>query len=131
MRNRAEEFVFNISKNTFLSLWSYANPLGKNDRELCDILVFCDPNIIIFSVKEIKITESNRTTTNWERWNRRAVEESAQQIYGAERWMKSAPSVIRSDKERGLPLPEEKDQKIFRITVALGGEKKFLCFTVI
>ncbi len=128
MRNRAEEFVFNICKNTFLSLWSYANPLGKNDRELCDILVFCEPNIIIFSVKEIKLTESSEITTDWKRWNRRAVEESAKQIYGADRWIKKAPFVIRSDGKRGLPLPEAKDQIIYRIAIALGGKNKVPMF---
>jgi len=128
MRNRSEEFVFNICKDTFLSLWSYANPQGKKEKELCDILVVCESNIIIFSVKEIKLTESSEITTDWERWNRRAVEESSKQIYGAERWIKSAPYVIRSDGKRGLPLPEAKDQIIYRVAVALGGENKVPMF---
>jgi len=128
MRNRAEEFAFNICKNTFLSLWSYANPQGKKEKELCDILVVCEENIIIFSVKEIKLTESSDVTTDWERWNRRAVEESSKQIYGAERWIKNSPYAIRSDGKRGLPLPEAKDQIIYRIAVALGGENKVPMF---
>jgi hypothetical protein len=124
MKNKAEEFVYTVCRETFLSLWSYANPLGKDNKELCDILVVCEPDIIIFSVKEIKVTESGDIETDWKRWNRRAVEESANQIYGAERWLKSAPQVIKSDGSLGLNLPPGQDQRIHRVVVALGGKDK-------
>jgi len=124
MKNKAEEFVFNVCKNTFLSLWSYANPLGKDGKELCDILVVCEPDIIIFSVKEIEVTDGVDVLTSWKRWNRRAIEESAKQAYGAERWLKSAPHVIKSNGTPGLNLPDEKDQIIHRVVVALGGKDK-------
>lgn len=77
MKNKAEEFVFHVCRETVLSLWSYANPLGKNGKELCDILIVCEPDIVIFSVKEIKLTESEDVEKDWKRWNRRAIEESA------------------------------------------------------
>lgn len=124
MKNKSEEFVFKVCKETFLSLWSYANPLGKNRKELCDILVVCEPDIIIFSVKEIRVSESGDVEADWKRWNRRAVEESAKQICGAERWLKSAPHVIRCDGSPGLNLPAGKEQVIHRIVVALGGKDK-------
>ncbi len=110
MKNEAEEFVFNVCKNSFLSLWSYANPQAKDGKELCDILVVCEPHIIIFSVKEIKVSDTGDVTTDWERWNRRAVEKSAKQTYGAERWLRSASHVIRSDGTPGLNLPTGKEQ---------------------
>jgi len=128
MKNKAEEFVFKICRETFLSLWSYANPLGKDNKELCDILVVCEPDIIIFNVKEIKVSDSGDVTTDWKRWNRRAVEESAKQTYGAERWLKSAPHVIRSDGNPGLNLPAWKEQVIHRVVVALGGKNKVPIF---
>ena len=56
--NESEQLVYAICKKSFLSLWSYANPLGKNSKELCDILIVCDPDIIIISVKDISITDS-------------------------------------------------------------------------
>lgn len=124
MKNKAEEFVFHICRETFLSLWSYANPLGKNGKELCDILIVCDPDIVIFSVKEIHLTQSEDPATDWERWNRRAVEESAAQAYGAERWIKSATHVIRSDGSRGIGLPSSDKQQIHRVVIALGGKDK-------
>jgi hypothetical protein len=72
MINKAEEFVFHICRETFLSLWSYANPLGKNGKELCDILIVCDPDIVIFSVKEIEFKEcifrSNPASDSGPKW---------------------------------------------------------------
>lgn len=124
MRNKSEEFVFHICRETFLSLWSYVNPLGKNEKELCDILIICEPDIIIFSVKDIKLTESEDIETDWKRWNRRAIEKSANQVYGAERWLKSVTHVIRSDGSSGIKLPAGDEQRIHRVVVALGGKDK-------
>ena len=128
MQNLAEEFVFNLCKNTFLSLWSYTNPLGKNNKELCDILVVCDPDIIIFSVKEIKVTQSKDVIVDWERWNRRAIKKSSKQLDGAERWIKSTSFVIRRDGTTGLPFPNKDIQKIHKVVVALGSEDKIPMF---
>jgi hypothetical protein len=122
--NKAEEFVFHVCKETFLSLWSYANPLGKSGKELCDILVVCDPDIVIFSVKEIELKESGDVRTDWDRWNRRSIEESAKQIYGAERWLRNATRVIKSDGSSGLRLPVERERRYHRVVVALGSKNK-------
>jgi hypothetical protein len=124
MKNKAEEFVFHVCQETFLSIWSYVNPLGKNGKELCDILIVCEPDIIIFSVKEIKLTESADIKIDWERWNRRAIEESANQVFGAERWLKSSAHVVKSDGSLGIKLPAGDKQKIHRVVVALGGKDK-------
>jgi len=64
LMNRAEQFVFQVCKRSFLSLWSYANPLGKNFKELCDILVVCEPDIIIISVKEVRVKKSDDIRTD-------------------------------------------------------------------
>jgi len=50
----SEEFVNWVCQQSSLSLWSYASPRGKKGKELCDILVVCDPDIIIISVKDSK-----------------------------------------------------------------------------
>ena len=124
MKNKAEEFVFRVCNETVLSLWGYANPRGKKQKELCDVLVVCEPDIIVFSVKEIRVSESGDVMTDWKRWNRRAIEKSANQIYGAERWLKAAPNVIRRDGTPGLSLPNSREQIIHRVVVALGGQDK-------
>lgn len=124
MKNKAEEFVFHVCQETFLSLWSHANPLRKDGKELCDILIVCEPDVVIFSVKKIKLTESGDVETDWKRWNRRAIDESSKQVYGAERWLKNATHVIKSDGNPGLKLPTEYERRYHRVVVALGSKDK-------
>lgn len=122
--NASEEFVYRVCKQSFLSLWSYANPQGKDGKELCDILVVCEPDVIIFSVKEIKITDSGDVALDWSRWQKRAIEASCKQIYGAERWIERASYVSRQDGTQGLPFPIATGRRVHRVAVALGGEDK-------
>lgn len=122
--NESEQLVYDICKKSFLSLWSYANPLGKNSKELCDILIVCDPDIIIISVKDITITDSGDISTDWKRWRKRAIDASAKQIYGAERWIGGASNVIRSDGSIGIKLPEKVNRRIHRVAIALGDQGK-------
>ncbi|MDP1990661.1 MAG: hypothetical protein Q8K00_06510 [Syntrophales bacterium] len=122
--NESEQLVYDICKKSFLSLWSYANPLGKNSKELCDTLIVCDPDIIIISVKYIRITDSEDISTNWQRWRKRAIDDSVKQIYGAERWIESASHVIRSDASIGIRLPEKQNRRIHRVAIALGDQGK-------
>jgi hypothetical protein len=118
--NPAEQFVYITCRQSFLSLWSYANPRGNPGKELCDILVVCGPDLIIFSVKDIGLSDTKDPVVGWERWRKKAIEQSADQIYGAERWLDSATHVIRSDGSAGLALPPKHARRIHRIAVALG-----------
>jgi len=93
-------------------------------NELCDVLVVCEPDIIVFSVKNISLTTSGYPEVDFERWKRRAVEKSCAQLYGAERTICSATNVIRNDGTAGLAFPKGADSKIHRIAVAVGGERK-------
>lgn len=121
--NNSEEIVYQVCHRSFMSLWSYANPIGKDkSKELCDILVVCDPDIIILSVKEIGVSDSGDIATDWDRWRRRAIEGSVKQIYGAERWVANANNVIRSDGSDGLPFPSRSNRRIHRVAVALGSQ---------
>ena len=123
--NRSEQFVFDLCAKSFLSLWSYPTPRGKNaGKELCDILVVCDPDIIIFSVKEIELKEGSDISVDWNRWQRKAIDESCEQIYGAERWINSAQNVITQKGEASLPFPDVSRRRIHRVAVALGGNRK-------
>ena len=70
-------------------------PQGKEaGKELCDILVVCDPDIVIFSVKDIGLKETSDPSVDWERWRKKAIDASCKQIYGAQRWISSATNVI-------------------------------------
>lgn len=123
--NPTEEFVLRLCQRSFLSLWSYANPQGKDaGKELCDILVVCEPDIIIVSVKAIGLTNTGNLSTDWMRWRNRAIDASVRQVYGAERWIKTAQLVTRKDGTPGLPFPKEATRRVHRVAVALGSQGK-------
>ena len=124
-RNEAEELVYQICRHSFLSLWSYMNPRKKPEgKELCDVLVVCEPDVIIFSVKQIKLANSSKPRIDAERWRRRAIDESCKQIYGAERVLRQSTHVVKHNNNLGVLLPNASDLRIHRIAVALGGERQ-------
>jgi hypothetical protein len=119
--NPAEKFIYELCVGSFLRLWSHANPQGKEKgKELCDVLVVCPPDVIIFSVKEITLKDSGTPEVDFSRWLKRAVEESVKQIYGAERHILSAEKVIRADGSEGISLPKEPDLRVHRVAVGVG-----------
>ena len=123
-----------LADKTFLNLWSYPNLFidkkdgGKgNGKELCDLLVVCGDDIIIFSDKSIEWPTGVDYKIAWPRWYRRAIDKSVAQIRGAERWLRDFPNRIFLDAactERfpiGLPPPERR--RVHGVIVALGAGK--------
>ncbi|MFL5385867.1 MAG: NERD domain-containing protein [Longimicrobiaceae bacterium] len=88
---------------------------------MCDILVVCGSDVIIISVKDILLTQTNNPSVDWSRWRRRAIEQSAKQIYGAERALERLHRVVQEDGSEGLPLPPPAQRRIHRIAIAFGG----------
>src|SRR6266511_1038255 len=127
--NRTKQFVYNVCLDSFLSLWSYANPQGRTaGRELCDILVVCEPDIIIVSVKGVHVNAAEDDLgAKFQRWTRRAIDESVAQIYGAGRWINSSRQqhFICADGQRGLAFPSATVRRIHRVAVALSGDNHF------
>ena len=116
----SEKFVTSICEQSFLKLWTHPNPKGKNDKELCDCLIVCGPHIIIISVKECDYKDTG-DKTGWDRWERAAIEKSASQIWGAERWLHAVDQVVRHDGRR-ISLPTRNERRYHRISVSLGGK---------
>ena len=119
--NKSEEITYNLCKKSFLSLWSFANPLRVEGKELCDILVVFDRHIVIFSVKDVQFAETVDAFVASKRWERRAVKKSAKQIYNAERWITQGRSIVTRDKKPIL-LPDPRQAEIHRVAVALGSK---------
>lgn len=120
-----------LADRSFLDLWSYPNVFidkklgGKGvGKELCDLLVVCGDHVVIFSDKTIAWPQSSSLDTSWTRWFKRAVGRSAQQIRGAERWIRDFPDRIFIDPEctQKLPiaLPPRERRKVHGIVVARG-----------
>jgi hypothetical protein len=117
----SEELVARLARRTFLSMWSDTNPIVRPGKELCDLVIVCDPDVIVVSVKEVTLGQSGNVEVDSQRWRKRAVDESIKQIYGAERWLNGAKAVIRSDRTPGLILPPTDRRRTHRVAVALGG----------
>ncbi len=116
----SEKFVAQLCERAFLKLWSHPNPIGKKGKELCDSLVVCGPHVIIISVKEIEYKDTG-DRTGYDRWVKKALEGSADQIWGAERWLQGVGEITRADGRR-VSLPPHDKRKYHRIAVALGGK---------
>ena len=114
----SEKFVTALCGRAFLRLWTHPNPVGKKGKELCDCLMVCGPHVIVVSVKEIQYRDTG-DRTGWERWHKAAIDESAKQIWGAERWLTSVDQFKRSD-GRIVTLPPKAERTIHRIAVSLG-----------
>lgn len=119
--NRAEELAHRLCTKTFLSLWSVPNPSVRPGKELCDILIVCDPDILLWSVKEIDVADGESAAA-LERWRRKAIDASAKQLYGAERQLARLTSVPVPGGRYSLPLPAVKERRVHRLAVALGSK---------
>ncbi|WP_207461263.1 hypothetical protein [Azospirillum sp. SYSU D00513] len=128
----SEQYLSKLCEKSFLSLWSYSNPYTdrgiKNGvgegKELCDLLVVFGNNVIIFSDKSCSMKNTGSLSVDWNRWYRRSIHKSVDQIYGAERWMIEFPDRIFLDKKASVPFPFDlrsiNNIRFHRVAVALG-----------
>ena len=125
----AERYLSRLCAKSFLSLWSYPGvyrdqrTAGHGDgKEICDLLGVFGNDIIIFSDKDCQFPNSGRLDLDWSRWFRRAVQKSADQVWGAERWIKSYPNHVfvdrRCTQRLPVPLPDPARIRVHRIVVA-------------
>ncbi|MFC5044120.1 hypothetical protein ACFSTE_09415 [Aquimarina hainanensis] len=121
----SEQYIANLCEESFLPFWSHPNPLGKKGKELCDLLVVCENTIIIFSVKDIKVSEHQDRTIRYNRWVKNAVDSSLNQVFGAERYLNSVDNIKLKNRKTIVKLPPKKNRKIYRIAIAFGSEYDF------
>jgi hypothetical protein len=124
-----ERYLKRLCDRTFLSLWSYSgiyrdqgNARGGHGKEVCDTLVVFQNHVIIFSDKDCAFPNTGDLQVDWSRWFRRAVLKSAEQIYGAERWIRDFPDRLFLDpsctQPFPYPLPDPGEAKFHRVVVA-------------
>jgi len=107
--NDSERYLKSLCDHTFLSLWSYSSIHKTPGKELCDLLVIFEENIIIFSDKDCKFPDTQNIKLDWNRWFKRAIEKSADQAWGAERWIKKNPK--RMSEKSGFKLTVEQEDE--------------------
>lgn len=135
MGAESEEVLRRLCNGSFLSLWSIPNPFSDDGvhkrgegKELCDLLVVFGDDVIIFSDKSCAYSEvpppADKPSLNWDRWYRKAIAKSVEQIFGAERWLRRFPHRVFADSRCTQPLnvllPPPERARYHRIVVALG-----------
>lgn len=120
---KSEEWAYNLCRDSFFSLFSFVNPIGKKGKELCDVIIICGKDIVLISVKEININLTDNYDVDYKRWNTRAIEDSVKQLNGAERFLKAVSSFKLKGSEEEIELPIKKN--FFKIALAIGGRGKF------
>jgi hypothetical protein len=121
----SEKYVSELCEKSFLPFWSFPNPIGKKDKELCDVLVVCGNTIIIISVKDIALSTHTDKSIVYERWVKKAIHDSVTQIYGAERYLSSVDEVFLKNKKTKIKLPAKETRVIYRIAIAFGSSTDF------
>ncbi|CAC9973231.1 hypothetical protein [Flavobacterium panici] len=121
----SEKYVSELCEKSFLPFWSFSNPIGKKGKELCDILIVCENTIIIISVKDIRMSENKDENIKYDRWVKKAVLDSVEQIYGAERFLETTDEVFLKNRIRKIKLPPKNKRIIHRIAIAFGSTDNF------
>ncbi len=131
----AERYLAKLCKRSFLAMWSYpgvyrdqGQHAHKGDgKEVCDLLVVFEDHVLIFSDKDCELIGGEHIRENWARWFRKAVQNSAKQVWGAERWIKSFPNRLFLDRQCKIPfplnLPDPSNAIFHRIVVAHGASR--------
>ena len=101
--NKSEKALLELCNSSFLRLWSYSNPHRKRNKELIDILVVFGDDVILFSDRE-SVLQSDCNSVMWQRWCRKVIDESAEQLNRAAQWIRRYPTKIYSDKLAEIPL---------------------------
>jgi SEC-C motif len=128
----AEKYLARLCEKNFLSLWSYPGVYrdqgnrgdAGDGKEICDLLVVFGQHIIIFSDKHCQFQDSGDVERDWQRWFKKAIQKSAEQAWGAERWIRQQPHRIFLDRECKHSLPIElpqMDEAIFHLVVVAHG----------
>ncbi|MGV3696322.1 hypothetical protein [Flavobacterium sp.] len=121
----SEKYVSELCQKSFLPFWSFPNPIGKKNKELCDILIVCENTIIIISVKDITVSNHIDESINYERWVKKAIHNSVEQIYGAERYLETVDEIFLSDRKTIIKLPPKSSRIIHRIAIAFGSKDEY------
>jgi uncharacterized protein YchJ len=82
----------------------------------------------LFSDKTCAFPHTGNVKLDWSRWFRDCIAESAKQLRGAERWLRTNPKRIFLDSKCMQPFPLSLDQianaKVHRVIVALGAQER-------
>ncbi|RDI14425.1 hypothetical protein [Flavobacterium sp. AG291] len=118
-----EDYVNNLAYKSYLKYWCYPNPkdITGDKKEICDLLIMFRDVLLIISVK------NHTFEGNYERYKKRVIEKSSNQLNGAERKLfNSSRDIFIKHPEREQELFNPKTYtKIFKITINVGEQFEF------
>lgn len=119
-----ERFLAELCEQTFLKLWSYPNPCRDDGKELCDLLVVFEHDVLIFFDRENRRFDSNPQDVDlaWKRWRKEVVEKQINTAHGAERYIRTGrPIYLDTKQAEPFPIPINLSKTRFhKIVVAHG-----------
>jgi hypothetical protein len=128
----SERYLALLARESFFGLWCFPNVFtdeGKkaanaDGRELCDLLVVFEDQIIVFSDKHCKFRTHTDVTVSWQRWYRKAILKSVNQLFGAEKWITHHIDRLFLDSKCQTRFPKhltsEKQYRIHLVAVTRG-----------
>jgi hypothetical protein len=120
----SERFLNQLCDRSFLSLWSHPGLFRARGKELCDLLVVCGDDVVIFSDKRCRFPVTEDIELSWARWFRAAVAESVTQATRAVGWLRARPHEVYLDRKARRRFPLEipkRDAARFHVVVVAHG----------
>lgn len=116
----AENFVYELTKKSFLIDWCYPTPKLPNNKELCDLLIVYDDTAIIWQIKDLKLENGQ--------YKQSEVKENINQLSTSKRRLLEVNwSIELENPRRGKEIfNPEQIKKVYLISALLGsGEDSF------
>jgi hypothetical protein len=119
-----EQLLAELCDRTFLKLWSYPNPCRDDGKELCDLIVVFQNDVLIFFDRENRRFDDNSANLDlaWKRWRKEVVDKQVATAHGAEKYLRRGRSIyLDAKKTQPFPIPIDLSKVRFhKIIVAHG-----------
>ena len=129
---RTEHLLANLCQNTFLKLWSYANPYREDGKELCDLIAVFDDHVFLFFDRESRQFDRAGADIHlaWTRWHSKVVDKQIRSAHGAARYIKADRAIFLDAKHREpLPIRITSEMTIHKVIVAHGAREACQAFS--
>jgi len=120
---KAESILHELAEKTFLIDWCYPNPVLRDGKELCDLLVVFDDIAIIWQLKDTKLDGNGNLKKS-------DIQKNQRQLLGACRQLfELKTDVILTNPRRGSETFNSSDIKYVHLISAFFGDKPFITRT--
>ena len=127
-----ERLLSTLCENTFLKLWSYANPYKEDGKELCDLIAVFDDHVFLFFDRESRRFDNNPEDVHlaWRRWQSKVIDKQIRAARGAARYINAGRSVFLDPKNNDpFPLQIKSRMTLHKVIVAHGAKDACKAFS--